>query len=124
MEDNFFDKSPEKTTGFYFAIVFLVIFSLLSVGIDITEYLNRQDVNIPLWFFYVIFSVDILMVFSVASIYFYRKPGVIIYPIIVVTHYFLHEFYLSTMLYSDLFNLFCYIGLGLLTIIPKWKFYK
>ena len=48
MEDNFFDKSPEKTTGFYFAIVFLVIFSLLSVGIDITEYLNRQDINIPL----------------------------------------------------------------------------
>jgi hypothetical protein len=75
MEDNFFDKSPEKTTGFYFAIVFLVIFSLLSVGIDITEYLNRQDVNIPLWFFYVIFSVDILMVLSVASIYFYRKLG-------------------------------------------------
>ncbi|WP_374360566.1 hypothetical protein [Cloacibacterium sp.] len=124
MDDNYFDKSPNKTTGFYFAVVFLLLLSLLSIGVDATEFGNHKDVNIPLWFFYVIFSVDTLLIISLLGIYFYRKLGVILYPFAVVVHYYLHEYYLSTMLYSDLFNLFCYIGLGLLTIIPKWKFYK
>lgn len=124
MKENYFDSNPDKTLGFYIALAFLMLLSLLSFGIDVTEFLNRNDINIPIWFFYVVFTVDLVLIFSFISIYLYRKVGVYIYPVALITHYFLHEFYLSTMLYSDLFNLFCFIGLGLLTIIPKWKFYK
>lgn len=124
MEDNFYDKSPDKTTGFYIAIVLLLIFSLLSIGIDFTEFFNHKDINIPLWFFYIIFTVDACLLISLIAINFYKKRGVFLYPVALIVHYFLHEYYLSTMLYLDLFNLFCFVGLGLLTIIPKWKFYK
>lgn len=124
MDENFFDKNPEKTTGFYIAIVALLLLFFLSLGIDVTEFLKQQEINIPSWFFYIIFSVDILIALSILSIYFYRKVGVYLYPILVVTHLFLHEFYLSTLLYADLFNLFAFVGLGLLMIIPKWRFFK
>lgn len=124
MKENYFDDNPNKTTGFYVAIGFLLVLFLLSFGIDITEFANRNDVQIPVWFFYVIFSIDAVLIFSLIGILLYKKIGVYVYPAAIVVHYFLHEFYLSTMLYSDLFNLFCFVGLGLLTIIPKWKFYK
>ena len=59
-----------------------------------------------------------------SGIYFYRKIGVILFPVAILFHFYLHEFYLSTMLYSDLFTLFSYVALGLLAIIPKWNFFK
>lgn len=124
MENDYFDKSPDKTLGFYFAIGFLLLLSMLSFGVDITEFLNHKDINIPVWFFYIIFFVDAVLLASLILIFFYKKIGVYIYPVALIIHYFSHEFYLSTMLYSDLFNLFCFVGLGLLMIIPKWKFYK
>lgn len=124
MEDNYFDNNPKKTTIYYVAIIVLFIFSMLSIGVDLTEFSQQKDINIPSWFFYIIFTVDFLLIGSLVAIFFYRKIGAIIYPLAIVTHLFLHEFYLSTLLYSDLFNLFCYFALGLLAIVPKWKFFK
>lgn len=124
MEDNYFDNNPKKTTFYYLAIVVLFFFSMLSIGVDITEYSQQKDINIPSWFFLIIFIVDFLMIASLVAIFFYRKLGAYIYPIAITAHFFLHEFYLSTLLYSDLFNLFCYFALGLLAIVPKWKFFK
>ena len=106
MEDNYFDKNPEKTTFFYVAIFFMVALSFLGIGVDLTEYFQKTDINIPVWYFYLIFAVDIIGLLSIVGIYFYRKIGVILFPVAILFHFYLHEFYLSTMLYSDLFTLF------------------
>lgn len=124
MENNYFDNSPVKTLSFYVTIVLLVFFWILSVGIDDTEFLQHQEISIPAWFSYVLLSIDALAIVCVILIYMYRKIGVFLYPILIAIHLFMHEFYLSTLLYSDVFNLFIFIGVGLLAIIPKWKFFK
>lgn len=124
MDENFFDKDPARTTSFYAAIVILSILSFLSIGVDIIEYKQHKDINIPIDFSYLILAIDALIVLSIIAIFFYRKIGVFLYPIVVFSHYFLQLYYLKTLLYADLFNLFAFIGLGLLAIIPKWKFFK
>ncbi len=124
MDNSYFDKSPKKTTSFYAAVIVLTLFLLFSFGIDLTEYDQHQEINIPTWFSYIVLMIDILMVLSMIALFFYRKIGVYAYPLLIIIHLFLHEFYLSTLLYADLFNLFVFIGLGLLAIIPKWKFFK
>ena len=124
MDENFFDKDPARTTSFYAAIVILSILSFLSIGVDIIEYKQHKDINILIVFSYLILAIDALIVLSIIAIFFYRKIGVFLYPIVVFSHYFLQLYYLKTLLYADLFNLFAFIGLGLLAIIPKWKFFK
>ena len=124
MEDNYFDKNPEKTTFFYVAIFFMVALSFLGIGVDLGGRRIIKKKNIPVWYFYLIFAVDIIGLLSIVGIYFYRKIGVILFPVAILFHFYLHEFYLSTMLYSDLFTLFSYVALGLLAIIPKWNFFK
>lgn len=124
MENNYFDKSPVKTLSFYVTIILLLFFWVLSVGIDITEFLQHKEINIPSWLTYVLLSVDLLSLICIVLVYMYRKIGVFLYPILIVIHLFMHEFYLSTLLYSDVFNLFIFVGVGLLAIIPKWNFFK
>ena len=124
MDESFFDKSPKKTASFYAAIVVLTLLSFLSIGIDVTEYNQHKDVNIPIDFSYLMLGIDVLIILSIITIYFYRKIGVFAFPLLVFIHFYLHEYYLSTLLYADLFNMFAFIGLGLLAIIPKWKFFK
>lgn len=124
MDDSFFDKNPKKTTSFYAAIIVFSILTLLSIGVDVTEYHQHKDINIPIDFSYLLLGIDFLIIIFIISLFFYRKIGVFGYPFLVFVHYFLHEYYLSTVLYSDLFNLFAFVGLGLLAIIPKWKFFK
>lgn len=124
MENNYFDNSPEKTAGFYVALFFIVFFLLFSIGIDLTEYIQHQKINIPSWFSYLILGIDVLAITAVVAIFFYKKWGVYLYPVLITMHLCLHEFYLSTLLYADLFNLFVFIGVGLLAVIPKWKFFN
>ena len=124
MDDNFFDKSPAKTTSFYAAIIILSLLSVLSMGVDVTEYNQHKDINIPIDFSYLILGIDFLIILSIIAIYFYRKIGVFAFPLLVFIHFYLHQYYLSTLLYADIFNLFAFVGLGLLAIIPKWNFYK
>ena len=124
MDESFFDKSPAKTTSFYAAIAVLSFFSLLSIGVDITEYNQHKEINIPIDFSYIILGIDFLIILSIVSIYFYKTIGVFAFPFLVFVHFYLHQYYLSTLLYADIFNLFAFVGLGLLAIIPKWNFFK
>lgn len=124
MVTEFQNESPKKGTGFIIALVALLIFSIMGFGIDLDEYINHKDLNIPVWYFYMAFGADILMAVSLVLIFFYRKPGVILFPIAVAAHFFFHNYYLSTFLYTDVTNLFLYITFGLLMIIPKWQFFK
>ena len=123
-EYSYFDEDPKKGLGFILALAALMLFTLMGVGLDFDEYLQHETLNIPFGYFYFIFSVDILMIAGIVLMYFYRKIGIFLFPIAVVLHFMMHNYYLSTFLYTDVTNLFLYISVGLLAIIPKWQFFK
>jgi hypothetical protein len=122
--DNYFDNEPKKTTSFYVALGALALFTLMGLGIDGDEFLQRNLLQIPSWYFYFIFLVDALAIFSILGISFFRKIAIYLFPFFVALHFYLHQFYLETFLYTDVTNLFLYIAVGLLVIIPKWKYFK
>ena len=123
-EYSYFDEDPKKGIGFILALVALLLFTMMGVGLDFDEYLQHESLNIPLGYFYFIFSIDILMIIGIVLIYFYRKIGIVLFPLMLVLHFFMHNYYLSTFLYSDVTNLFLFTGFGMLAIIPKWKFFR
>ena len=124
MNEEFSNESPKKDLGFILSLAALLLFTLMGIGIDYDEYLQQNDLNIPGFYFVLIFLIDLLMVVSLILIFFYRKIGVYLFPAAVVLHFFLHNFYLSTFLYTDVTNLFIFISVGLLAFIPKWQFFK
>ncbi len=123
-EYSYFDEDPKKGIGFILALVALLLFTMMGVGLDFDEYLQHESLNIPLGYFYLIFSINILMIAGIVLIYFYRKIGIVLFPLMLVLHFFMHNYYLSTFLYSDVTNLFLFTGFGMLAIIPKWKFFR
>ena len=123
MED-FKNEDSKKDIGFILSLAALLVFSLMGAGIDTDEFLQRKELNIPDDYFYLIFGVDLLMILGLILIFFYRKVGVFLFPIAVLTHYMLHNYYLSTFLYTDVTNLFLFISVGLVAFIPNWKFFK
>jgi hypothetical protein len=124
MIEEFKDESPKKDVGFILSLCALLLFTLMGIGIDADEYLQRAELDIPSDYFFLIFGVDLLMIVGIALIFFYRKIGVFLFPIAVLAHYLLHNYYLSTFLYTDVTNLFLYVSVGLLAFIPKWQFFK
>ncbi|UFK97281.1 hypothetical protein [Kaistella faecalis] len=124
MNEEFSSESPKKDLGFILSLAALLLFTLMGVGIDYDEYLQQKDLNIPGFYFMLIFFIDLLMLMGLVFIFFYRKIGIFLFPAAVVLHFFLHNFYLSTFLYTDVTNLFIYISVGLLAFIPKWQFFK
>lgn len=123
MNGDFANESPKKGIGFIATLIILLLFSLNGFGIDLDEFNNQKDLSIPTWYFYLIFLADSLMVLGLVLIFMYRKVGVYLFPIAVALHFYLHNFYLSTFLYTDVTNLFLFI-MGLFFIIPKWQFFK
>jgi len=123
-EYSYFDVDPKKGWGFILALASLLLFTIMGMGIDIDEYLQHEFLNIPRWYFYVIFTIDALMIISLILMYFYRKIGMFAFPVLLVLHFLMHNYYLSTFLYTDVTNLFLFTGFGMLAIIPKWKFFK
>lgn len=124
MNEEFSNESPKKDLGFILSLAALLLFTLMGIGIDYDEYLQQNDLNIPAFYFILIFLIDLLMIIGLILIFFYRKMGVYLFPAAVVLHFFLHNFYLSTFLYTDVTNLFIFISVGLLAFIPKWQFFK
>lgn len=125
MEKNEFNnESPKKDGFFIFTLVILLVFCGMAIGTDFDQFSQHKSLNIPSWYFYIIFSVDVLMILSLVFIYFYRKPGVYLYPAFVLAHLICHVYYLDTLLYTDVTNLFAFVGFGLFAIIPKWQFFK
>ena len=124
MNDDFKDESPTKDFGFVLSLAALMLFSLMGVGIDVDEFSQHQEINIPSAYFYFIFLVDLMMILSVVFIYFYKKIAAYTFPLAVLTHFLAHSFFLTTFLYTDVTNMFLYVGVGMLAIIPKWQFFK
>ncbi len=123
MNDTFPHESSKRDLGFILSLCAMLFFTLMGVGIDYDEFL-QQDSNIPDWYFYLIFFVDFLMIAGLVLIYLYRKIGAFVFPAALVAHFLFHNYYLSTFLYTDVTNMFLYVGIGLLAIIPKWQFFK
>ncbi|WP_447951340.1 hypothetical protein [Chryseobacterium koreense] len=124
MKNEFANENPKKDFGFVLSLIALLFFSLMGVGIDTDEFAQHTEMNIPLWYFYLIYFVDLLMIVGLILIFFYRKSGAFLFPAAVVFHFLLHNYYLATFLYTDVTNMFLYVGVGLLAIIPKWQFFK
>ena len=127
MKNNYFKgETSRRDLGFYLSLAAMLIFALMGIGVDVDQFLQQQEghVQIPSWYFYLIFSVDALILLSVVLIYFYRKSGVFLFPLAMAAHFLFHIYYLDTFLYSDVTGLFLYTGIGLLAFIPKWQFFK
>lgn len=117
-------ETSKKTKGFAAALVFIFLAFLLSINLDLAKFSEQLDLQIPAWFNYVVLLLDALVVVGLILIYMYRKIGVFMVPVVVLLHYTLHQYYMSVMLYSDLFTLFVYSAAGLFVIIPRWRFFK
>lgn len=115
------NKSFKNNKDYYLFFGLIILVYLLSINTDYAEYSLHQKINIPGNFFYYTFGVDLMVIISWVLILLYRKIGVILFPIFVAVHFALHNYYLSTFLYSDVTVIFLYIGLGLLAIIPRWQ---
>lgn len=109
---------------FWAVMTLMLILSIMSTATDLTQFSNYEELNIPLWHFYIIFSVDALIFASLVGFYFYKKWAVFTLPLGILTHFLIHTYYLSTMLYTDLNLLFVFTGGGLLVAIPEWEKYK
>ena len=124
MNEDFKNESPSKDLGFVLSLAALMLFSLMGVGIDVDEFSQHQEINIPSAYFYLIFLIDLIMIISLIFIFFYKKIGAYVFPLAVLIHFLAHSFFLTTFLYTDVTNMFLYVGVGLLAIIPKWQFFK
>ena len=51
-EYSYFDEDPKKGIGFILALVALLLFTMMGVGLDFDEYLQHESLNIPLGYFY------------------------------------------------------------------------
>lgn len=122
-DENFKNESPRKGTFFLITLGFVLLFTLMSTGVDVDQYLQHKELKIPSWYFLIIFAVDILMVVAILLMFYYRKAGVFAYPVLMGLHFYFHMYYLDTFLYNDVMALFLYV-FSLLAIIPKWQFYK
>ena len=124
MNEEFAHESPKKDLGFILSLCALLLFTLMGIGIDADEFLQKQEINIPEWYFILVFAVDALMIIGLILIFFYRKIGIFLFPVAVLAHYLIHNYFLSTFLYTDVTNMFLFISIGLLAFIPKWQFFK
>ncbi|WP_300672856.1 hypothetical protein [Soonwooa sp.] len=118
------DKSWAANKYFYGILIFLGLHFYLSVNTDLAEYTQHTDINIPTWYFYIVFAVDALAVLSLILIAMYKKIGVYAFPFFLIVHFLIHNYFLSTFLYSDVSVLFFFVGLGLLVVIPRWKDFR
>lgn len=124
MEENNKPAYIGKSTAFIFALVLPFIISTITLNFDVTAFYQRNEIEIPTWFFVIIFLIDFAIVASLGLIYFYRKIGVYIFPIAVSLHFILHNYYLSSFLYFDILMLFLFFLLILMAVIPRWPNFK
>ena len=68
MNEEFSNESPKKDLGFILSLAALLLFTLMGIGIDSDEYLQQNDLNMPGFYFVLIFPIDLLMVVSLILI--------------------------------------------------------
>ena len=61
MNNEFANENPKKDLGFILSLAALLLFTLMGVGIDYDEFLQKDEINIPNFYFLLIFFVDFLI---------------------------------------------------------------
>lgn len=118
---NSVDRSFKNNKDYYLIFGLILLIFGLSVNTDLAEFSQHKDIAIPSNFFYYTLGVDALVLVSWILLILFRKAGVILFPLFVFIHFALHNYFLSTYLYSDITALFAFIGLGLFAVIPRWN---
>lgn len=119
----YFSNERKHTLGFYVSLGLVFLFMLMRFGIELDEFVQRKDISLPDWFFYIQLSIDVESILSLILVILFRKIGVLGFMIGVLFHFFSNLFWLSTFLYIDIMILFLFSGLSMVFIIPKWKKY-
>ncbi|VDH05774.1 hypothetical protein [Bergeyella zoohelcum] len=109
-----------RGTFFWVTLIVLIVFSIMTMGVDVDQVLQRTEIHIPEWYFYIIFSVNAVMIVALVLLFFFKRLGLILFPISVLLHFSFHIYFLGTFLYTDLMTLFMYFALGLLYFVPLW----
>lgn len=118
------DRTYRNNKDYYIIFGLILLVFLLSINTDLQQYSQHRLVHIPAGFFYFTFGIDFLVLVSWILILFFRKVGVILFPVFILIHFGLHNYFLSTYLYSDITALFLFIGIGLMAAIPRWNILK
>lgn len=121
---NKIDRSFKNNRDFYIILTIVALAFVLTINTDLAEFSQHKDINIPTYFFYYSLGIDLLAVISLFLIFIYKKIGIILFPLLVLIHFGIHNYFLSTYLYSDITTLFVFVGAGLVAIIPRWKDFK
>ena len=124
MENQYFGEVKKRSLSFYLALAITFIFYILMLNTDMAQYSQHHETGVPSWFISVLFGVDAIILVSLILVYFFKKIGVYLLPLLVMVHHLLYEFYLSTTLLAGLHLLFVFLTAGLLVIIPRWKLFK
>lgn len=119
----YFSNERKHTPGFYISLGLVFLFMLMRFGIEVDEFVQRKDISLPDWFFYLQLLIDIESIASLILVILFKKIGVFGFIIGVLFHFFSNLFWLSTFLYTDIMILFLFSGLSMVFIIPKWKKY-
>lgn len=119
-EHNSSSNSLQRGSFFWITLVVLFLFSMMMMGVDLDQMLQREEIHIPQWYFYIIFSVNAVMIAALVLLFFFKRLGLIVFPISVLLHFSFHIYFLGTFLYTDLMTLFMYFALGLLYFVPIW----
>ncbi len=118
------ENKVKKSKWLAIGLIFVFFISTFSFGFDITEFIKRKEINIPDWYFYLLFVVDLVFIASLFLIYSYRKIGTFLYPASIFTHFLFNNYYLNAFLYFDIFILFLFFSVILFLIVPIWDSFK
>lgn len=119
-----FKDEPKLDTPFYLVLGVLLLLLINNLNVDYAVVLQKDNLQIPNWYLILLFALDTLAIVSLVGIYFFRKIALYLFSVFVMVHFVIHLNYLSTFLYTDVFILFFFIGIGLFVFIPKWKYFK
>ncbi|QCX52383.1 hypothetical protein [Elizabethkingia sp. JS20170427COW] len=123
-EKDMFKDEPKLDTPFYLVLGVLLLLLINNLNVDYAVVLQKDNLQIPNWYLILLFALDTLAIVSLVGIYFFRKIALYLFSVFVMVHFVIHLNYLSTFLYTDVFILFFFIGIGLFVFIPKWKYFK
>ncbi|CAI9673698.1 hypothetical protein HZP39_15075 [Elizabethkingia anophelis] len=125
-EQDYFENEhePKRGTPFYLILGVLLLLLINNLNVDYMTVGMKEQMQIPQWYITLLFSLDALAILSLVGIYLFRKIAVYLFPVLIMIHFIIHLNYLMTFLYTDVFMMFFFIGVGLLVFIPKWRSFK
>jgi len=115
---------PIRGISFFVVLGILFLPLINNLVVDYLLVKIMEVSHIPLWYMVLLSSVNILTILSLIGIYSFRRVGIFLFPFLVILHFIIKLNYLGIFMYTDIFTLFFFIGIGLLVFIPKWSFFR